>query len=611
MPTGADSDLVLAGEFPAPDHDQWAAAVAKALDRTGSLAPDAAIARLRSTTYDGIVIEPLYTAADAPAPDSAGFPGLAPFARGRTPGGTRQDGWDVRQRVDAAAGSDLAVTELEKGATSVWLDLGGLTTLDAASVSGALEGVLLDLAGVVLDAGARWREAAEAIGDRLHAGSLGADPLGIAAADPAAVDVDEHLDAVAAWIGRLGSERPDLRVVTIDGTRFHDAGASDAQQLGATVAAGIEYLRRLDARGVAPTEAIPRIELRLAATADQFATIATFRAARVLWARVAEQVGAAGATSPLHAVTARSMMTAYDPWVNALRSTVACFGAGIAGADAVTVLPHDHLRGADASELGRRVGRNTQAILLEESHLDEVLDPAGGSWFVESYTGELATAAWAIVQEVEAAGGFEASSGLLAERVAATRAARQRDVDTRRAPLTGLTEFPDASEPTPPPVATAGDGPLAAHRWAEDFEALRRRVDAAAATGARPAVFLATIGAPAVFTPRISFARNFFEVAGLATVAGPVTDDPAAIAEAFRASGLRVACLCSSDPVYGEQAVPVAEALRTAGATAVYVAGRPKAVLADLAAIGVERTIHVGADVRATLTELLGLLEVP
>ena len=245
-----------------------------------------------------------------------------------------------------------------------------------------------------------------------HAGSLGADPLGEAAAGAVTADaLDAELDAVAGWISRLGTDRPDLRVVTIDGARFHDAGASDAQQLGATIAAGIDYLRALDERGVEPAAVIARIELRLAATADQFATIATFRAARSLWARVAEAVGAPDATSPIHAVTASAMMTAYDPWVNTLRSTVACFAAGIAGADAVTVLPHDHVRGDAATELGRRIGRNTQSILLEESHLDEVLDPAGGSWFVESYTDQLADAAWALVQEIEAAGGFRSRRG--------------------------------------------------------------------------------------------------------------------------------------------------------------------------------------------------------
>ena len=610
MPT----DLVLAGDFPAADRGQWAAAVAKALDRTGELAPDAALARLRTTTYDGITIEPLYTAADAPAPDAAGFPGSAPFVRGRTAAGTQTDGWDVRQRVDATAGAGRAVEELERGATSVLLDLAGVEAITADVVGAALEGVLLDLAPVVLAAGRRWQQAADAAGDLLRSGSLGADPLGDEAAGTGTdTDTDVQLDAVAAWITRLGADRPGLRVVTIDGSRFHGAGASDAQQLGATIAAGVEYLRALDARGIPAADAIGRIELRLAATADQFATIATFRAVRRLWARVAEATGAPGTTSPIHAVTSTAMMTAYDPWVNALRSTVACFAAGIAGADAVTVLPHDHLRGAEATELGRRVGRNTQSILLEESHLAEVLDPAGGAWFVERYTDELAAAAWAWLQEIESAGGFRtaARDGLLAARIAATRRARQRDIDTRAAPLTGLSEFPNIAEPIPP-VTTAGpDGPLAAHRWSEDLEALRRRVDDVAAGGTRPSVFLATIGPAAVFIPRVTFARNFFEVAGLATPTGPVTDDPATIADAFSRSGTTVACLCSSDPTYRESGVAVATALAGAGAAAVYVAGRPKGALDDLAAAGATRTIHVGADVRATLDELLGLLEVP
>ena len=594
MAAGANTHLVLAGEFPPGDPEEWAAAVAAALDRSGGLEPEEALARLRTLTYDGLTIEPLYTAADAPV-------------AGRRPD-RAAGGWDVRQVVDARAGGGRAVIELEKGATSVWLDLGGVATIDVASVGAALEGVLLDIAPVVLDAGARWRAAADAIGERLQSGSLGADPLGIAAADPDAIDIDEHLDAVARWITRLGADRPDLRVVTIDGSRFHDAGASDAQQLGTTIAAGVEYLRALDQRGVAAADAIARIELRLAATADQFATIATFRAVRRLWARVAELVEAPAATTPVHGVTARAMMTAYDPWVNALRSTVACFAAGIAGADAVTVLPHDALYGEAATELGRRVARNTQSILRLESHLDEVLDPAGGSWFVESFTDQLAEAAWAWFQEIEAAGGFLAATGLVTERIASTRAARQHDVDTRRSPLTGVTEFPDTVGPAPPPVAPPGEGPLAARRWSADIEALRRRVDA---HPARPAVFLATIGPAAVFTPRVTFATNFFQVAGLAAVAGPVTDDPAEIAAAFRAADTTVACLCSSDPMYGQLAVPVARALLDAGAVAVYVAGRPKQALADLAAIGVERTIHAGADVRATLTELLGLLEVP
>jgi methylmalonyl-CoA mutase len=584
------AELVLAGEFPAVDREQWSAAVAAALDRNGELSPDAALARLRTTTYDGITIEPLYTAADVPGDDASGFPGARPFVRGRTATSTRVGGWDVRQRVDGAAGAGRALEELERGATSVLLDLRALPAVTADVVGTALEGVLIDMAPVVLDAGERWQDAADAVGEHLRAGSLGADPLG----EPGTPDLDSHLDAIAAWIRRLGDGRPDLRVVTIDGTRFHDAGASDAQQLGCAVAAGIEYLRAVDRRGITAAAAIARIELRLAATDDQFATIAMFRAVRRLWARVADAVGAPGATSPVHAVTSRAMMTAYDPWVNALRSTLACFAAGIAGADAVTVLAHDALRGADATELGRRVARNTQSILLLESHLDDVIDPAGGSWYVERFTDQLADAAWAWCQEIELAGGFRAAGALIAERIAATRTARQRDIDTRRAPLTGLSAFPNVTEPAPPPVPST-DG----HRWSEGFEALRRRVDAVTP---RPSVFLATIGPAAVFTPRVTFARNVFKIAGLSTLSGPVTDDPAEIAAALAASGATVACLCSSDTVYADLGAAVAEALRAAGAT-VYVAGRPRGLDA--------RPIYASCDVRATLAELLDLMQVP
>ncbi len=590
---------MLAGEFPAADEGRWLAAVAGALDRNGGLAPAEALARLRSTTYDGITVEPLYTAADAP--------------RGRTaPVPTRAgDGWDVRQLVVAAGGERRALAELERGATSILLDVTGLSTIDADVVGAVLDGVLLDLAPVALMAGGRWTAAADAFVAHLDAsgidatagaGSLGADPIGVAAMD-GGTPAPGELDAVAAWIERLGGDRPGLRVATIDGTRYHDAGASDGQELGCTIAAAVELLRALDARGIDAASAIPRLELRLAATADQFATIAKFRAARALWARVAEAVGCPGAAAatPIHAITSTAMMTAYDPWVNALRSTVACFAAGVAGADAVTVLPHDHLRGAEATELGRRIGRNTQSILLHESHLGAVADPAGGSWYVETFTDELADAAWTCFQQIEAAGGLlaAATTGLVAEQLAVTGATRQHDIDTRRAPLTGVTEFPDIAEPSPSDTAVATPG-----RWAGRIEELRRRVDrATSARGDRPAVFLATIGNPATFTPRYTFAKNLFEVGGLATIAGPVSDDPAEIAHAFTTFGATVACLCSSDGVYAEQAADVAKALTTAAAEAVYIAGKPQA--------GIERSVAVGSDVYEILAGLLDLLQVP
>ena len=385
-------------------RDDWLAAVAKALKSD----PDAALDRLRSTTYDGIVIEPLYTADDA----------LEPAAVVR---GSRRGGWDVRQLVDAAAGPGRAVDELERGATSILLDLTGVAEITADGVSAALDGVLLDVAPVVLHAGTRWREAADAFTPPAGMHGLGADPIGEAAVHPSAFDLDEHLTALAGWFDRNESLRP----ITVDATRYHDAGASDAEQLGCAIAVLVDYLRALGEHGVDPDTVLRRSELRLAATADQFATIASIRAVRRLCARVGEVVGAPAGVPPVHAVTSRAMMTRYDPWVNALRSTVACFAAGVAGADAVTVLPHDGLLGA--AELGRRVARNTQSILVAESHLAEVVDPAGGSWYVERFTDQLAEAAWSWFQEIERAGGFRraAADGLVAERIAATAAARR------------------------------------------------------------------------------------------------------------------------------------------------------------------------------------------
>lgn len=224
--------------------------------------------------------------------------------------------------------------------------------------------------------------------------------------------------------------------------RTTKAGGSAAEELGASLATGVAYLRALTEAGLGVDEACAQLEFRYAATADQFLTIAKLRAARRLWARVAEVCGAAGAQRQ-HAVTSSVMMTRRDPWVNMLRTTLACLGAGVGGADSVTVLPFDHALGLPDA-FARRIARNTSTILLEESHLARVIDPAGGSWYVERLTAELADAAWAFFQEIERSGGQAAAlrSGMIGERLASTWAARSRDLARRKEPVTGVSEFP-------------------------------------------------------------------------------------------------------------------------------------------------------------------------
>ncbi|MFE0027891.1 methylmalonyl-CoA mutase family protein [Amycolatopsis sp. NPDC059021] len=589
----ADTALALAAEFPAAERAQWQELVAAVLRKSGRLPEDfegAPESKLVTRTYDGIEIQPLYTAEDALG--EPGFPGLPPFVRGARPQGAVSTGWDVRARhvlPGAKAANAAILADLEGGVGSVWLRLGE-GALPVSALADALNEVYLDLATVVLDAGADYEAAAEALFE-IYAereipasaalGTLGADPIGVAARTGDAASVAP----AAALAARVAAGYPKVRTIVADGLPFHEAGGSDAQELGATIAAGVAYLRALTEAGLDVDAAAGQLEFRLAATADQFLTIAKFRAARRLWARVTEVSGVSVEARGMrqHAVTSPAMLTQRDPWVNMLRTTLACFGAGVGGADAVTVLPFDAAIGLPDA-FSSRIARNTHAVLLEESRLAGVIDPAGGSWYVENLTDELARAAWAEFTAIEAEGGIEASlaSGALAARLAETWDKRAKRLATRRDPLTGVSEFPNLTEKPVErsPLPSTVEGGLPRHRYAEAFEALRDASDAYLAEhGVRPRVFLATLGPVAAHTARATFAANLFQAGGIEPVNPGATDD---LPGEFRASGAKIACLCGTDDAYAADAVKAAASLAEAGAETVLLAGKPQ----DYAGVG-------------------------
>ncbi|MFE3068589.1 methylmalonyl-CoA mutase family protein [Streptomyces sp. NPDC059247] len=592
-----DDGLSLASEFPDAPHEQWQHLVAGVLRKSGKdVSGDAAEDALSTLVEEGIGTRPLYTARDA-APD-AGLPGFAPFVRGGRAEGNVLGGWDVRQQ-HLTADRDAVLTDLENGVTSLWLGVGA-TGIPVPALASVLDGVYLDLAPVVLDAGDETAAAADEL-LRLYEergvpagtarGNLGADPLGHEARTgrPA-----RDPDSAAALARRCADRYPGLRALTVDALPYHEAGGSAAQELGCSLATGVAYLRALTDAGLDVAPALGQLEFRYAATADQFLTVAKLRAARRLWARVAEACGApeAGAQRQ-HAVTSSVMMTRRDPWVNMLRTTVAALAAGVGGADSVTVLPFDEALGLPDA-FARRIARNTSTVLIEESHLSRVTDPAGGSWYVERLTDELAHAAWAFFQDIERSGGQAAAlrSGAVGERIATTWAARGARLATRREPVTGVSEFPNLAEQpvhrTPAPERPSGGLPRV--RRDEGYEALRARSDAhLAATGSRPRVYLAALGPAAAHSARLAFAANLFRAGGIE----PVTEGT------FEESGAREACLCSSDAVYEESAATAAAGLRAAGAAHVLLAGRPAAHP------GVDTHLFAGCDAVALLSTAL------
>jgi len=690
-----DAPLPLAGDFPPASHADWMALVEKALDG----APFEK--KLVSRTLDGLSLQPLYTREHWSAEtDPSGMPGAMPFTRGARPLAQAMSGWDIRQ---AHANPDIAATkaaiedDLDNSVTSLLLRLdaagragldaddpaaadlfgqGGLSLSSMADLDAVLSAVDLAKIPVAFDAGAQapviaalmealWCQ--RGVKETEAKAAFNIDPLGTLAKSghlPGGVDTAlEQMAAVAAHTAQTYS--PDgVTAVGVTTAPYYDAGASEAQDLACAMATGVAYLRALEAGGLSLDDAARQIQFTFSLGTDQFLSIAKLRAARMMWARITE---ACGVSEPargtrLYATTAMRIMTRRDPWVNLLRNTMVCFSAAIGGAKGITILPHDSALGW-ATPFSKRVARNTQLILEEESQLNRVIDPAGGSWALENITEELAASAWGLFQGIEKDGGMAQAlrSGRVAEQIAEVREKRRKDIAKRKMPITGVSEFakldeqaPELAKPdlpalrraagtalasvrgsataetlgtdaTPTDRATAalkgatlgtlakgtlkGEGEtipaLPAHSLAEDFEALRDAADAYLdATGARPRLFLANLGPIAHHTGRATYATNFFAAGGVESLSNEGFKDAESCATAFKESGAKAAILCSSDKIYEDLAEPAAKALKAAGCQVLFLAGRPGDKQEAYTAAGIDRFIYLGCDVLGTLRDL-------
>lgn len=616
--TEPEKTLPLAADFAAATREDWR----KLVD---SVLKGASFERLESRTYDGLRIEPL-AARRSNAWPLAARAGAAP--------------WQVLARIehpDPALASETARRELQNGATGLLLVFAGSVGdygFGLPPREDTLRRVLeeidpLDEVALELDLSPHAEAAVDAALARGLAlprpakqFRIGHDPLGAMAAGGGATRrwsaEAPHFARRLQALARAGLAQ---KLAAADGRVIHNAGGSEAQELAFAMAVALAYLRAMQTAEIPLEQARRLIFFRLAADADQFLTIGKFRALRKLWARVEAACGLGPEPAFISAETAWRTMTQRDAHVNILRATIAIFSAALGGADAIAVLPFTAALGL-ADDFARRIARNTQLILLEEAQLAKVSDPAAGSGAVEDLTDQLCRAAWTLFQDIEAAGGAAVAleSGLIQNKVAAVRAERAAAVARLKDALTGVSIFPAIAEAQAsvlekiPPRRAAPAWPaenscpaLPPMRLAEPFEILRDASDQRlAASGARPKIFLVCLGTPADFTPRATFAKNFFEAGGFEAVSGEA--DAPALGAAFAASGAALACLCGSDQAYDGEAAPAAMALASAGIRHLYLAGRPGAREAALRSAGVQSFIYDGCDALAALETACNLI---
>ncbi len=603
----AEKKELLFDQFPPVSTEEWRAKVEA--DLKGAPFDK----KLVWKTNEGFNLQPMYRAediADLKATDS--LPGEYPFVRG-----TKTDNeWLSRQEIMAETSEQankVALDVLTKGVNSL-----GFKVKDAAEIPVLLKGIDLNkveinlrscpkkaldvakaLVAYIKDAGA----------EKTFRGSVDFNPFKKALkhgqpfhGDIAAIGV-EMVDVVA--------DVPGLRVFSVDSDMLSDAGSYIFQELGYALAWGADWLTLLTDKGLSASEVARRIKFNMGVSSNYFMELAKFRAARMLWAQIVKQYSGTSdddCKQHVHATTSRYNQTVYDAHVNLLRSQTECMSAALAGVDSITVTPFDvPYKTPDA--FSERIARNQQFLLKEESHLDKVVDPAGGSYYVETLTVSIANEAWKLFLAVEDKGGFLAciNDGSVQAAIRETSAKRHTDVARRKEILLGTNQYPNINEKAADKIQPSGCGCGCHHgesdaeaglptaRAASDFEALRLATEA---SSRRPKVFMLTIGNLAMRLARAQFSTNFFGCAGYEIIDNLGFDTVEQGVDAALEKGADVIVLCSSDDEYATLAPEAFKYL--AGRAEFVVAGAP-ACMEELQKEGITEFVHVRCNVLDTL----------
>ncbi len=603
----AEKKEKLFDQFPEVSYDEWKAKVEA--DLKGADFNKKLVWR----TNEGFNVQPIYRAEDiADLKTTDSLPGEYPFVRG-----TRTDNdWLTRQEIVAetpAEANAKALDVLGKGVNSL-----GFKVKEAEELKVILNGI--DLSKVEINVNCCPKNAInvanalveivnEAGATETFKGSIDFNPFRKALKHGTEFSGDIAQLAIEL-LGAVKSIK-GLRVLAVDSIMLNNAGAYIFQELGYALAWGAEWLSLLTEAGVPVDEVAKRIKFNMGISSNYFMELAKFRAARMLWAQIVEQYKPECKCSckmVAHAATSEFNQTIFDAHVNLLRSQTEAMSAALAGVDSITVTPFDKAY-KTPDEFSERIARNQQFLLKEESHLDKVVDPAGGSYYVETLTVSIAQEAWKLFLQVEENGGFlvNVNNHTVQDAVNASAEKRHTDVARRKEILLGTNQYPNINELAASKIEHNGcqccchgeteqNGKgLSAKRAASDFEDLRLATEAAQN---RPVVFMLTIGNLAMRLARAQFSSNFFGCAGYEIVDNLGFNTVEEGVKAALAKNADVVVLCSSDDEYAELAPAAFKALN--GRAEFVVAGAP-ACADDLKAVGINNFIHVRSNVLETL----------
>lgn len=619
--------LNLLQEFPPPSFEEWLQAVQAGLkgadfDKV-----------LKTKTTEGITLQPIYRQEDiAGIPFTGSQPGSSPFVRGNNPLRFLTEGWLIAQNhteTDLKELNKILLKELNQGLTAVNITLSNFSSAEGVKIRNLadwetiLDGIYLNSAPLFMQLGIEDIEILQTLEQyaakhniaikSLEAG-IGLDFIGELAEKGylscTLADAEEKLAEIIKW---NVEKMPQNRILSIDTSCYEAAGASSVQELALALATAIYYLRQLLNSGWTIEQVAPLFQVKLTLGSNFFMEIAKVRALRLLWAEMINAFGGGEETQKvwIHGKTAKFNKTLYDIYVNVLRTATEGFAAVIGGVDSLEIGCFNELI-AQPDEFSHRLARNQQIILKEEAHFDKVLDPAGGCYYIEWLTKELANKAWKLMQEIEARGGMLQCliKGEIHNSIELIVRERIEAVNKRKNIFVGINMYANPEEKMPTPqkadklaakedkAFTLKDGALPKHRAVEEMENLRMQMEA---SQTNKKVFLLNMGTLAEYKARADFALNFFPVGGLEVIYPDGFNTVEEAVTAAEKSGAAAFCICSTDENYISLVPEICSRMKD---KILILAGYPTDKIEDYKQAGINYFIHLKADVTATLRDL-------